>query len=248
VEPIVNHEKPCYYPSLPLKTWRGCKKTHSQSKRKRAWICQITVIQALFCDIICLPWKPHHRQIIHHINWNCHWNFRQALSLFPWKMCFDCVLFRTVPGRSHPYAACPFYCSFFFGGLWGVAHDFEFGQFVCQKFFIFLRRFEEVWHTIFDSGDLCAKNFSFFPSKISGGRAGLAHKPRKNRFVCQNWPQPTWEMAPGWHTNLDFTTLCAKVICCPAERQSRAGTQNPKLQIRVPEPHVASSSFLVTNF
>ena len=40
-----------------------------------------------------------------------------ALFLFPRKMCFDCVVFRTAPGRSHHYAACPFYCSFFFGGL-----------------------------------------------------------------------------------------------------------------------------------
>ena len=67
-----------------------------------------------------------------------------------------------------------------------MAHDLRFGQFVCHGFFIFLCRlmrcgtqssiqaicvprishfiFEmgEVWHTIFNSGGLCAKNFSFF--------------------------------------------------------------------------------------
>ena len=91
-----------------------------------------------------------------------------------------------------------------------MAHDFEFGQFVCHELLIFLRRFEEVWHTISDLGNLCANIFSFyfgdrggvahdlqfrrfvcheifiFPSIISGGRAGLAHKPRKKRFVCQS--------------------------------------------------------------
>ena len=91
-----------------------------------------------------------------------------------------------------------------------MAHDLEFGQFVCQKFFVFLWGYGrsgtrssiwaicvpkffhffvgigEEWHTISDLGDLCAKNFSFFPSKIPGGRAGLAHKTRKSRFVCQS--------------------------------------------------------------
>ena len=64
-----------------------------------------------------------------------------------------------------------------------MAHDFEFGQFVCQKFFIFLRRFEEEWHTIFNLGNLCAKIFSFFLVD----RGGVAHDLQFRRFVCQKF-------------------------------------------------------------
>ena len=64
-----------------------------------------------------------------------------------------------------------------------MAHDFEFWQFVCQKFFIFLRRFEEVWHTISDLGNLCAKIFSF----LGEDRGGVAHDLQFGRFVCQKF-------------------------------------------------------------
>ena len=76
--------------------------------------------------------------------------------------------------------------SFSFGGLRRSGTRFPIWAICVPKFFHFSGGIEEEWHTISDLGDLCAKNFSFFPSKIPGGRADLAHKTRKNRFVCQN--------------------------------------------------------------
>ena len=155
--------------------------------------------------------------------------------------------------------SCFFYCSFLFGGLGLVAHNLQFKRFVCQQFLIlfcglrrsgtrfriwaiyvpkishFFWRIEEVWHTISNLSDLCARNFSFFPSKIFGGRAGLAHKTQKSRFVCQDWPSPVRETAPGWDTKPEKADLCAKIDLCPSERQRPTGTQNPKLPICVPK-------------
>ena len=75
---------------------------------------------------------------------------------------------------------------------------------------IFLRRSKVVWHTILNSGNLCATNCSFFLQKVL-------------------------KAAPAWHTNPEFTTLCAKVIRCPAERRRPAGTQIPILPLCVPK-------------
>ena len=76
--------------------------------------------------------------------------------------------------------------SFSFGGLRRCGTRSSIWAICVPRFFHFLGGIEEEWHTISNLGDLCAKNFSFFPSKIPGGRAGLAHKTRKSRFVCQS--------------------------------------------------------------
>ena len=83
----------------------------------------------------------------------------------------------------------------------GVAHDPQFRQFVCHELFI-------------------------FSPKGAQGSACLAHKSRIYHFVCQSYPLPGRETAPSWHTNPDFTALCAKVSRCPAERQRRDGVKN----------------------
>ena len=91
-----------------------------------------------------------------------------------------------------------------------MAHDFEFGQFVCHELLIFLRRFEEVWHTISDLGNLCANIFSFY----FGDRGGVAHDLQFRRFVC--------------HEIFIFSFYNIR-------RQSRAGTQTSKKTICVPK-------------
>ena len=99
---------------------------------------------------------------------------------------------------------------------------------------IFLRRLKVEWHTILNYGNLCATNFSFFSPQGAQDSACLAHKSRIYHFVCQSYPLPGRETAPSWHTNPDFTALCAKVSRCPAERQRRAGTQTSNKPICVP--------------
>jgi len=39
--------------------------------------------------------------------------------------------------------------------------------------------------------------------------------------------------APAWHTNPEFSTLCAKVIRCPAEKRRPPGTQTSNLPLRL---------------
>ena len=74
----------------------------------------------------------------------------------------------------------------------------------------FLRRFEEVWHTISNLGNLCANIFSFY----FGDRGGVAHDLQFRRFVC--------------HEIFIFSFYNIR-------RHSRAGTQNPNLPICVPK-------------
>ena len=91
-----------------------------------------------------------------------------------------------------------------------MAHDPRFRRFVCHEFLIFPRRFRR-----------------------SGTRSSISAicVPRIVHFS----PSDVLKIEPGWHTNLDFSTLCAKVSCCPAERQRPAGTQNPILPLCVPK-------------
>jgi hypothetical protein len=60
----------------------------------------------------------------------------------------------------------------------GVAHDPQSRQFVCHEFFI-------------------------FSPQGAQGSACLAHKSRIYHFVCQSYPLPGRETAPGWHTNFE---------------------------------------------
>ena len=115
----------------------------------------------------------------------------------------------------------------FFGGSWGgVAHDFKFGRFVCHKFFIFPLL---MWEKRSRRGTQNLKKPICVPKLASAqvrGRARLAHKYWNKRFVCQRWPRAKLEAAPGWHTNLEKTDLCANIDRKRARRQRRSGTQN----------------------
>ena len=115
---------------------------------------------------------------------------------------------------------------------------------------------EPSWHTKPDFTTLCAKVIRcpaerqrrvgtqnpILPlcvPKLSAARrrdsAGLAHKARFYHFVCQSYPLPGGETAPAWHTNLEKTDLCAKVIRCPAERRrpsSKNTAWNPRIKIQ----------------
>ena len=105
-------------------------------------------------------------------------------------------------------------CATDFSFLWvdgrGVAHDFEFGRFVCHGFLIFMGG----W-------------------KRSGTRSRICAicVPRIFHFYLLKFP----EAEPAWHTNLEKTDLCAKVDRCRNERQSRPGTQTSKKTICVPK-------------
>ena len=61
----------------------------------------------------------------------------------------------------------------------GVARDPQFRRFVCHEFFI-------------------------ISPQGAQDSACLAHKTRFYHFVCQSFPPPGRETAPGWHTNLEF--------------------------------------------
>ena len=91
-----------------------------------------------------------------------------------------------------------------------MAHNHQFRRFVCHELFI-------------------------FSPQGAQDSACLAHKSRICHFVCQSYPLPGRETAPGWHTNPDFTALCAKVSRRPAERQRRAGTQISFFPLCVPK-------------
>ena len=92
----------------------------------------------------------------------------------------------------------------------GVAHDSQFRRFVCHEFFIFFRRLRR-----------------------SGTRSSIPAicVPRIVHFFLHK----VLKTAPAWHTNPDFTALCAKVSRRPAERQRPAGTQNPIFPLCVPK-------------
>ena len=92
-----------------------------------------------------------------------------------------------------------------------MAHDLRFWRFVCHELLIFIRRFEEVWHTISNLGDLCAKNFSFSFGGLR--RCGTRFRiwaicvPKISHFFLLKFP----EAEPAWHTKPEKTDLCAKV-------------------------------------
>ena len=91
-----------------------------------------------------------------------------------------------------------------------MAHNLQNRRFVCQKFLIFSRKFRR-----------------------SGTRSSISAicVPRIVHFS----PSDVHKTEPSWHTKPDFTTLCAKVIRCPAERQRPPGTQTSKKPICVPK-------------
>ena len=85
----------------------------------------------------------------------------------------------------------------------GVAHDPQLRQFVCHEFFIFFSTRcsrQRLPGTQIPNLPLCVP-------KLSAARprdgAQLAHKSRFYRFVCQSFPLPGRETAPGWHTNFE---------------------------------------------
>ena len=87
-----------------------------------------------------------------------------------------------------------------------------------------------VWHTVFDSRVLCAKDFSFFFSSLKG----VAHKLQFWHFVCHGFfifllncercgtrtsilafcvpriSHFSFQKEKVWHTNFDSGILCAK--------------------------------------
>ena len=91
-----------------------------------------------------------------------------------------------------------------------MAHNLQNRRFVCHEFLIFPRRFRR-----------------------SGTRSSISAicVPRIVHFS----PSDIHKTEPGWHTKPDFTTLCAKVIRRPEERQSPPGTQTSKNPICVPK-------------
>ena len=87
-----------------------------------------------------------------------------------------------------------------------MAHNFEFGQFVCQKFFIFLRELRRSG-TRFRIWAICVPEiFHFFK-----------------------------EIEEEWHMISNLGDLCAKIDRGRLERQRPHGTQNPDLPICVPK-------------
>ena len=80
--------------------------------------------------------------------------------------------------RSPIWAICVPKNSHFFVGIGEEWHTISNLGNCVPKNSHFILGIDEDWHTIPDLGNLCAMNFSFFSSKISGGRAGLAHKTR----------------------------------------------------------------------
>ena len=125
-------------------------------------------------------------------------------------------------------------CSFFLRRSRRCGTRSSISAFCVPQIAHFSAEVEKEWHTIINFDDLCATNCSFFSPQGAQDSACLAHKSRICHFVCQSYPLPGRETAPGWHTNPDFTALCAKVSRRPAERQRRAGTQISILPLCVP--------------
>ena len=91
-----------------------------------------------------------------------------------------------------------------------MAHDFQFGQFVCQKFLVFWKG----W-------------------MMNGTRSPIwaICVPKISHFFLLKFP----EAEPAWHTKLEKTDLCAKVDLRPSERRRQPGTQTSKKPICVPK-------------
>ena len=116
---------------------------------------------------------------------------------------------------------------------------------------IFLRRSKVVWHTIFNFGNLCATNCSFFSPRGAQDSACLAHKSRIYRCGYSARPQlclfsiaavsrrkvvrPHFFFSP-------FAAVQMSNSRCPAERRRPAGTQIPILPLCVPKFPAAQPS------